>query len=61
VLDNDDRKSEAPPCHKCGEPTRFYARVPDPKYNTTYDLYDCAACGLITSRIVSVLSSTLLE
>jgi hypothetical protein len=60
VQDTDDKKLDVPPCRKCGEPTRFYARVPDPKYNTTYDLYDCIACGLITSRIFSVLSATLL-
>jgi hypothetical protein len=60
VSDNDDKKPKAPPCRKCGEPTRFYARVLDPKYSTTYDLYDCTACSQITSRIVSVLSATLL-
>jgi hypothetical protein len=50
--DNENNKPENPPCEKCGEPTRFYFRLPDPKTSTPHDLYGCTACGEITSRHV---------
>jgi hypothetical protein len=52
MADNDNTpiKIVPPPCSKCGGATRFYKRVPDLEKGITYELFDCAVCGLTTAR-----------
>jgi len=51
---SDDRRPEIEPpcCYKCKGRTIFYARVADPKSSKTYELYECQACGVLTSRVL---------
>ena len=45
-------RENKPPCYKCKGATSFYNRVLYPNSSKTYELYDCADCGVITSRVV---------
>ena len=52
MADNDNTpvKMTMPPCSKCAGPTSFYRRVIDREKGNTYELFDCASCGLATVR-----------
>lgn len=50
MADNDNQLPLMPPCSKCGRVTTSYRRVPDPEKGITYELFDCAVCGLTTIR-----------
>jgi hypothetical protein len=50
---NDNDRLQPPRCYKCGGATRLYNRVRDPQSRNTFDLFECPACDLVTSHLVS--------
>ena len=44
-----DNQQFGPPCSKCKGQTTFYRCIFDPEKGNSYELFDCAACGLPTT------------